>query len=562
MKYIVFGAGNNATKVIEKLHQMMFNIEFVVDNDEIKQGNKIQGIEIKSPSVLDSIKCDDYKIIVSVVDMYKKQEIGKILAGKGFIQNRDYYFESDLFMMKDTMPGRVSGYIDLPNQYRTIKSFDPASRLIILESQKKIYRGVNQNFANKYLEVYKKCKKSGILENFIINTTVSDKKIGDYSIVLEHEFVEPVTYCFEWSPQMIFDYVRFMLDLMLKLDENGLGLTDGHVLNATIYKGKFIFLDFGAISIGRTKSNVCIEFINTHIIPLILFGRNQIDKAYMFLKNPGIEFNLKDVNGYLDLNESMMIQQLYNVALLVNENNGIVGFIQMCKEITEYFEKDFWDTMWYGYQNDEWSWSKDLKKWSEKMINAISMIRKVKPDTIIDIAGNMGWYGAYLHDELKYSIVMDNDYACINDLWKRCKNKNFENVYPVYMSICSPTLPYYRDDAIDKLGIKEWRKGANDRLKTDMVIALAIIHHLVFRQQLTFSEIINQFSFFCDRYLLIEYISIEDKYIKDFKKEGFEWYTKENFVEELKNNFIIISESISTPKETRTLYLCKKKNVD
>ena len=81
-----------------------------------------------------------------------------------------------------------------------------------------------------------------------------------------------------------------------------------------------------------------------------------------------------------------------------------------------------------------------------------------------------------------------------------------------------------------------------------------MIHHLVFSQQLTFDEIINQLALFSDRYMIIEFIDINDKYIDYFIKKDFDWYNIDNFVKALKERFEIIDRKSSTPSETRKIF--------
>ena len=50
------------------------------------------------------------------------------------------------------------------------------------------------------------------------------------------------------------------------------------------------------------------------------------------------------------------------------------------------------------------------------------------------------------------------------------------------------------------------RLSSNDRFKSELVLALAIIHHLAFGQQLTFKEIIEQISLYTKKYLIIEFV--------------------------------------------------------
>ena len=101
-------------------------------------------------------------------------------------------------------------------------------------------------------------------------------------------------------------------------------------------------------------------------------------------------------------------------------------------------------------------------------------------------------------------------------------------------------------------------KNAYVRFKSDVVIALAIIHHLVFAQQLSFEEIICQLSLFSNKYLIIEFVDQTDRYITDFLKDGFEWYTKENFEAQLKQKYRVLDIKGSTPCETRWIYICEK----
>lgn len=130
--------------------------------------------------------------------------------------------------------------------------------------------------------------KNGLFGKYIVKTSCSGNTYGlPYKLVLEHEFVNPVSYCFEWSPKTFYDYTLFMADFLLKLSNADLGLNDGHALNTTIANGSFLFLDFGAIKQGVTRKATLIEYINTHIIPVALFGKNR-QKSISFLEKYGI----------------------------------------------------------------------------------------------------------------------------------------------------------------------------------------------------------------------------------------------------------------------------------
>ena len=57
---------------------------------------------------------------------------------------------------------------------------------------------------------------------------------------------------------------------------------------------------------------------------------------------------------------------------------------------------------------------------------------------------------------------------------------------------------------------------------------------------------------------MVEYVDKTDKYIEYFKKDGFEWYTRENFEKAVSKRYTIMKILDSSPAETRKIYLCKK----
>jgi hypothetical protein len=557
MQYIIFGAGNNAEGLIQWLAANEFTIKYLVDNDVNKQGKSISGFEIKSPDVLKNPYKEQH-ILISVSNKVVYGEIAEQLTNMGYMENKDFSNGLRLSKLSEPLSGKVSGYIKIPDVFSSVKSFDPASRLVKLKKKRRIFRLVNENYIEQYLEVYRICNENHLFDDYVIETCIVENTWKlPVKLIFEHRFLAPISYSFEWSPAMFYDYVDFMLRMITRFAECGLAFADGHALNATIANGKFVFIDFGAMKPGVTSESVLLEFINTHIIPLILMYRNQIPKAYLYLKNPGIEYTVTDIQGYLDAKELSEMHALHRCLMQINTAQDICRFIKRLSDFIEGLKKYELKTRWNGYQNDEWEWSPDPDKWSQKMHNVTEMMEGIYPETVVDLAGNMGWYGSYRHEKLKYAVIMDYDYNCLDYLWQKIQTLKIENVLPAYMSVCAPTLDYYRDDAISSLAIEPWRKSAIERFKAELVIALAIVHHLAFAQQLTFSEIVGQFALFSSKYLIVEFIEQSDQYITDFLKEGFEWYTKENFVRELEKRFRILESRPSTPHETRTLYLCE-----
>lgn len=558
-KYILYGAGNNAEPVIRNCLGI-YKFDCIVDADESKWGKRICNLEIKPTNYLMSNEYDGQDIIISVSNKDVQKKIIDFLETVGFKYKTNCFVATNNIGIYFERPGRVSGYIENCENGETIKSYDEASFLFKPKDKECMLRCVNDEYVDRYREVYQKCKQGNMFGKYIVNTVINDIDYNlPYKMILEHEYISPISYSHEWSPRMFNDYVLFMADMIKALAQIGLGLGDGHTLNATIHNGAFLFLDFGAIICEMTKGVTLIEYINTHIIPLLLFYKGQMDKAYLYLKNPGIQYTLADIRGYLDDREQLFVEKLYDDILYLSTQEDLIKYIDNLVDGINSISNSIATTKWMGYQNDEWDWSSDREKWSKKMTNVINMIEFIQPKSIVDLAGNMGWYGTYYHSYVDYSVIIDLDCNCVDYLWNKVRVDDITNVIPIKMSICSPTLGYYRDEMISSTAIVPWRQSAIKRFKSDLVLALAIMHHLVFSQQLTFEEVIEQVLMFSKRYIIIEFIEKTDQYIWNFKKEGFEWYTKENFEKILSSRCKILSTNVSTPEKTRTIYLCEKK---
>lgn len=557
---IIFGAGVNLNKFLDLLCLNGLKINCIVDNDERKWGGKVRGIDICSPRRIKENTSEE--VLISVSDLNTYNEISTQLEYMGLRKDIDFYGGNKyLYCFGQGTPGIVSGNKKFSQDVEETKSSDPASKLCFINEGNHLFRTVNDAYIEQYKKLYEVCRKNDLFGTYIVDTWLpKDSNIHlESNYILEHQYIRQFSYCFEWSPVVFEDYVRFMLDFLLKLNNSGIGLMDAHALNATIVEGHHIFVDFGALQCGVTPPRSFFEFLSTHLIPLTIMKKGYVDKAYLMLKNPGIMYTVADIKGYLSDQEEQQLVQLYesaihaynkeNIELLVNQIKIFINTLEGCEEKTK----------WIEYQNDEWDWFDDKEKWSDKMVHFDELISKINPHTVIDLAGNMGYYGAHLSSDKVHSIVVDYDYMCIDDLWKRMRKRGYKNVLPIYMSICNPTLNYYKDWEIGESALIPWRKSAQLRFSSDLVIALAIVHHMAFSFQLSFEEIIGQFALFTKKWLVIEFIAKEDKYISDFLKAGFEWYTEENFKIELEKSFTIIECRTSTPKETRKMYLCEKK---
>ncbi|MET1171852.1 methyltransferase domain-containing protein [Paenibacillus amylolyticus] len=554
-KVVFFGAGATGRLGLYYAERSGMKIDLIVDNNSKLWGNCLCGVEISSPNVL--LDKDKYTVIITVgyefLGAVKEQ-----LSSMGLTEDADFFEFHKVFLQGYSGFGAASGVLNMNSEFELIKT-GANNKLVVNLNDRCVYRLINDNIAGQFIEIYNKCKDYGIFDKFVTKTEISDVKIAQgYSCSFKHEYIPLFTYAVEWSPRMFYDYTLFMIDFLAEIDNIGLGWLDGHAFNATFHNGKFVFFDFDAIRTGTTPHFYIQEFINAHLVILLMMSENLMDKAYLYLNNPGQKLSINDIAGYLSADTLSEYKDMFKECY----ESALEGNIQKCCEILKDYVmnvqfKQILQSGWNGYQNELYEKSNDAK-WSDKQRTVVEMVRSVKPRTMLDLAGNMGWYGFTLHDEMERCITADLDYNCVDFVYQMVTDQNVPNVYPVYLNLIAPTPAYYRDLHIGDTAIVPWRKSAIERFKSEMVLALAVMHHLAFAQQLSYAEIIGQFELYTSRWLIIEFIEREDSVVAPALKNGdFEWYTKENFETELLKSFSILAVKNSEP--TRVLYLCEKK---
>lgn len=555
-KVIFFGAGADCRSALYYAERAEMKVDGIVDNNRKLWGNILGGVQIVSPEILLPADKEKFRIIITVGYKFLPQ-IKEQLVEYGYDYGVDFFEWSHIFLGGYTDFGDTSGVLDIAPHLKMIKTV-AKNRLIVDKTANCIYRLISNELKDEYEKVYTKCVSGELLGKFIVNTELSDIHITDgYSLCFKHEFLPLFTYAVEWSPRMFYSYTLFMLDLFTELDKCGLCCLDGHAFNATFHNGKFLFFDFDAIRLGKMPYFYLQEFINDHCIILLMMSENLLDKAYLYLNNAGKKLSFKDVSSYLSEEK---IKRFNNAFSACREHAG-AGDIQSCCEILKDYVKsiqfvELFQTGWNGYQNELYDESKKMQL-SQKQKTVIEMVRSVKPATVIDLAGNMGWYSFALHNEVKYCISADLDYACVDFVFKKVVDSRKKNIFPVYLNIITPTPAYYRDTPIGNTAIVPWRVDAIERFKSEMVLSLAVMHHLAFAQQLSFAEIVGQIGLFSTRWIIIEWIEREDSVVAPvLKNADFSWYNKQNFERELNKHFKIRLVENSEP--TRVLYLCEK----
>ncbi len=435
---------------------------------------------------------------------------------------------------------------------------DPSNR--IFESEGKIYRAIFNSGKSDYINI----QQSGIIQklinkNYLIDTDELDRRNKLYSheelknvyIILKHKKIPFISYPYEWCFEQLKKAAIFHLDLQLYLLENNFNLKDSSAFNIQFIGGEPIFIDFFSLQkyndgdywIGYKQ--FCENFLN----PLYLSFKKNVQFNHIIRSNlEGISSttlnNLLSFKDKLSLNvfSHIVLQSRYEKKVLLDEKSSIKKFkklkklpkknlISMITIIKNWIKK-------FNIQNKKSTWSdysvintyKDFEK--KKKIDIVKKFtNKIKPNLLVDLGCNTGDYSiAALENGANYVVGFDFDIESLNKSYDRSPN-----FLPLWFDAANPSP--------DQGFMQKERDGFERRVKSDALISLAFIHHLVIAKNISvkmFVEWISKIS----QFGLLEFVPKNDETIQKMlisKRDIYKDYNIDNLIKYLEYDFKIVS---------------------
>ncbi len=179
-------------------------------------------------------------------------------------------------------------------------------------------------------------------------------------------------------------------------------------------------------------------------------------------------------------------------------------------------------------------------------------LESIKPKTVLDIGANTGKFSFLASLSSKQVISLESDEASVNFIEDFVELKQITNIKTVINDLSEPTPD------LGMLG----KEISNIflRAKSEVVLSLAIVHHLFIKYKMNFEHISELLSKFSEKYVIVEFISFEDNKVKLLRKDkliNIEDYNEDSFRKSLTAYFTIL-EVITLHCSTRKLFLARK----
>jgi len=161
----------------------------------------------------------------------------------------------------------------------------------------------------------------------------------------------------------------------------------------------------------------------------------------------------------------------------------------------------------------------DQSPWNAKQKSVRRLLDSCRPGTVLDLGANTGWF-SILAAKLGASVIAtDIDESCIDSLFLFARQHKLP-ILPLVLSFDQLTREIFGTQNLEcpfggrDPGTNPLFSTATRRLKSEMVLCLGLIHHLVLGMGKEIGEVMKVLSDLTAQLLVLEFVSIDDELIQ------------------------------------------------
>lgn len=448
---------------------------------------------------------------------------------------------------------------------------DPSG--FIFQEDHIIYRQINL----AYKENYDKLLSSGLYKklvkrNLLIPHKESEKKPPELEIsykVIKPSIIPFISYPYEWSFSQLKAAALVTLNICLMALEHNMILKDASAFNIQFLDNKPILID--TLSFTTYKKNTpwvaYKQFCQHFLAPLALMSYTDIRTLQLMRTNiDGIPMDLASkllpkkswlnlgIATHVHLHAKTQIRYA-NKHQALKTRPGTISKFQLINIITNLhstIKSLNWKiakTEWGDYYN-ETNYTDKAFTHKQKLVKAIA--KKIKPKQTWDLGANTGVFSITVAPYTKNVIAFDIDPLAVERNYLKLNNIKINNILPLVQDLAnpSPALGWHNQE----------RMSLIERGPVDLVLALALIHHLAISNNLPLGSI-AEYLHNITADLVIEFVPKTDSQVQKMlssREDIFEKYTQKKF-EDTFGKYFHTKQKNSITDSKRILYWFKAK---
>jgi hypothetical protein len=409
---------------------------------------------------------------------------------------------------------------------------DPSGFVYIRDGT--LYRQVNRSFRQPFeafLEsgLYSELAQDGLLvshEAVPLDLSATD----DAFAVLKPERVAFISYPYEWCFGQLQDAALLTLEIQGRALVRGFTLRDCSAYNIQFHKGRPLFIDslsFEPLEEGKPWA-AYRQFCEHFLVPLTLMSTRDIRfgallRSYL----EGIPLDLG--SKLLPRRSWLSLTSLLHVHLHAWAQGRYAGSAIHSVAVRRLSWRAV-GTEWADYASDN-NYSDAAERSKREIVAAY--LGGSSAGTVWDLGANTGEYSRIARKLAALVISFDLDPAAVERNYRRARQDGETNILPLQIDLTNPS-PAEGWAGRERLSLEE-------RGPADVLMALALIHHLAIGHNLPL-ESISRYLARLGRALIIEFVPKTDLQVQRLllsRPDIFPGYTKEAFEEAFGRHFVI-----------------------
>ncbi len=438
----------------------------------------------------------------------------------------------------------------------------------------KCYRRINKSYEVHYQHLmlsglYQRLVDGGLLVSH--SEVVPDGSTeGDFYKIILPEQVPFISYPYEWSFSQVKAAALATTTIQKTALAYGMSLKDSSAYNIQFVRGKPRFIDTLSFELYEEGAPWVAykQFCEHFLAPLALMSYTDIRlNQLMRIHIDGIPLDL--ASRLLPWKSRLRLALLIHIHLHARSQiyfadrpaagdtksgrmskKSLMGLVENLESCVRKLRWRPRGRPWSNYSHDN---TYDQASLEQKKRVVESFLDEVDCRTIWDLGANVGVFSRIAGTRGLQTIAWDADPECVDLAYRQVVAENEANIRPLMVDLTNPS------PAIGWANIE--RLSFFQRGPADLLLVLALVHHLALGNNVPLARIAESFASLC-KWLVIEFVPKTDQAARTLlrvRKDIFEDYTKEGFERAFDQFFTVIrAHEVGSSQRTLYLMLCKQ----
>jgi hypothetical protein len=387
--------------------------------------------------------------------------------------------------------------------------------------------------------------------------------------IIRPEQISFVSYPYEWGFEQLRDAARLTLTIQSIAMDHGMSLRDATSFNVTFHRGRPVFID--TTSFERLVPDrpwvAYRQFCEQFLAPLTLASATDARLNRLSVAYPdGIPLDMAarllprkvrrrpSVLTHIVMHGRSQVRHAADAAAdgagggggRRFSSNAFRGLVDNLTKAVDRLRPPTDAEAWTGYYDEASHYDAEAFAAKERLVDAA--LDRIGPSTVWDLGANTGLFARHATQRGIDTIAFDFDPSVVDAAYTAARAADDRHLLPLVMDLANPS---------PAIGwANEERDSLSQRGPADLVVALALMHHIVIGRNVPMDRFVAQLGAW-GRSALVEWIPKSDEKVQTLlraREDVFDRYDEDAFRRTLEDRFQIVSRDPISGTD-RVLYL-------